>query len=72
MRELVVFADVTLDGYMAGPDNDLDFMVSDDELDQDFMAELVSRADTIVVGRKTFGGGMAFTGRPPPSRPRNG
>jgi hypothetical protein len=44
---------------MAGPDNDLDFMVSDDELDHAFMDELMTRADTIVVGWKTFAGGMA-------------
>jgi hypothetical protein len=59
MRELIVFADVTLDGFMAEPDNDLDFMVGDDELDQAFMRELMPRADTIVVGRKAFVGGMA-------------
>src|SRR5829696_3095 len=59
MRELIVFADVTLDGFMAEPDNDLDFMVGDDELDQAFMRELMPRADTSVVGRKAFVGGMA-------------
>jgi RibD C-terminal domain len=59
MRELIVFADVTLDGFMAEPDNDLDCMVGDDELDQAFMRELMPRADTIVVGRKAFVGGMA-------------
>jgi len=59
MRELIVFADVTLDGFTAEPDNDLDFMVGDDKLDQAFMRELMPRADTIVVGRKAFVGGMA-------------
>jgi hypothetical protein len=34
MRELIVFADVTLDSFMAEPDNELDFMVGDEELDQ--------------------------------------
>jgi hypothetical protein len=58
MRELIVFADVTFDGFMAEPDNDSDFMVGD-ELDQAFMGELMPRADTIVVGRKAFVGGMA-------------
>ncbi len=59
MRELIVFADVTLDGFMAGPDNDLDFIVDDDELDQDLMGKLMPRTDTIIVGRKAFVGGMA-------------
>jgi hypothetical protein len=44
---------------MTGPDNDLDFMVDDDELDQVFMGDLMPRADTIIVGRKAFVGGMA-------------
>jgi hypothetical protein len=57
MRKLIVFADVTLDGFMAGPYNDLDFMVGDDELDQAFMPESMPRAETIVV-RKAFVGGM--------------
>jgi dihydrofolate reductase len=59
MHEPIVCADVTLDGFMTGPDNDLDFMVDDDELDQVFMDELTPRADAIVVGRKAFIGGMA-------------
>ena len=29
MKPLIVFSDVTVDGFMAGPDNDLDFMVHD-------------------------------------------
>jgi hypothetical protein len=29
MKSLIVFSDVTVDGFMAGPDNDLDFMVDD-------------------------------------------
>jgi hypothetical protein len=29
MKPLIVFSDVTIDGFMAGPDNDLDFMVND-------------------------------------------
>jgi dihydrofolate reductase len=51
--------DVTLDSFMAQPDNELDFMVGDEELDQAFMRELMPRADTIVFGRKAFVGGMA-------------
>lgn len=55
MRDLILAADVTLDGFMAGPANDLDFMVRDAEVDQTMMTEeLTARADTIVVGRKAF------------------
>ncbi len=55
MRDLIMSAAVTLDGFMAGPANDLDFMVIDEELDQTMMTdELAPRADTIVIGRKVF------------------
>ena len=54
MRPLIVFSDVTVDGFMAGPDNDLDFMVDDPQLQDELTGELVSVADTIVVGRKSF------------------
>jgi dihydrofolate reductase len=54
MKPLIVFSDVTVDGFMAGPDNDLDFMVDDPQLDDELTGMLMSVADTIVVGRKSF------------------
>jgi hypothetical protein len=36
MKPLIVFSDVTIDGFMAGPDNDLDFLVDDPQLDQPY------------------------------------
>ena len=54
MRSLIVFSDVTVDGFMAGPDNDLDFMADDPQLADELTGELMSVADTIVVGRGSF------------------
>jgi dihydrofolate reductase len=54
MRKLMLFADVTLDGFMAGPQNDLDFVVPDGRLIETVSQELPAAADTIVVGRKSF------------------
>jgi dihydrofolate reductase len=54
MKPLIVFSDVTVDGFMAGPDNDLDFMVDDSQLEDELTGILVSVPDTIVVGRKAF------------------
>lgn len=54
MKPLIVLSDVTVDGFMTGPDNDLDFMVDDPGLGDELTGELMSVADTIVVGRKTF------------------
>jgi hypothetical protein len=35
MKPLIVFSDVTIDGFMAGLDNDLDFMVNDPQLEDE-------------------------------------
>ena len=54
MRPLIIFSDVTIDGFMAGPHNDLDFMIDTADLKQEMTGRLMSVADTIVVGRKAF------------------
>jgi dihydrofolate reductase len=54
MRKLMLFANVSLDGFMAGPENDLGFMVDDEEMDRQMTAELMRTADTIVVGRTAY------------------
>jgi dihydrofolate reductase len=54
MKSLLVFSDVTVDGFMAGPDKDLDFMVDGPQLDDGLTGMLMSVADTIVLGRKAF------------------
>ncbi len=55
MRQLIAFNDVSLDGFMAGPNNELDFIVNDPKLGDEFTSELRAVADTIVFGRKSFG-----------------
>ena len=44
MREPIMFADVTLDSFMAEPDNELDFMVGEEELDQALLRVWMPRA----------------------------
>jgi len=45
MRPLIVFSDITVDGFMAGPDNDIDFLVDDPRLEEELTGELMSVAD---------------------------
>jgi lysophospholipase L1-like esterase len=45
MRSLIVFRDVTVDGFMAGPDNDIGFLVDDPRLEEELTGELMSVAD---------------------------
>src|SRR5687768_13225541 len=55
MRKLIVSMNVTLDGYMSGPDCELDwhFRLWNSEMSQ-YAGEQLARADTILLGRITY------------------
>jgi dihydrofolate reductase len=57
MRSIVMWNQVTADGYFAGPDGNLDWIVPDEEFDRD-VAEGIERSDTgpdtILFGRRTY------------------
>lgn len=53
MRRIVTFNRVTADGYFAGPDGNLDWVVPDDEADK-AGAEAIPGFDTILFGRRTY------------------
>jgi dihydrofolate reductase len=57
MRRIVMFNRVTADGFFAGPDGNLDWVVPDEELDRSAM-EAIQRSDTgtdtILFGRRTY------------------
>jgi dihydrofolate reductase len=53
MRRLVMFNWLTADGYVAGPDGSLDWIVPDDEQAR-AAAESISRFDTVLFGRRTY------------------
>jgi dihydrofolate reductase len=53
MRSLIHLAHVSLDGYLAGPDGEMDFITFDPEL-ADFIYPLMRTADTGIYGRTTY------------------
>lgn len=59
MRRIRYSVAVSLDGYIAGPQGEIDWIIADPEVD---FGELFSQFDTILVGRKTFEA-MAREGR---------
>jgi dihydrofolate reductase len=52
-RRIVMFNRVTADGYFAGPDGNLDWVVPDDEIDK-AGAQATSGFDTVLFGRRTY------------------
>jgi dihydrofolate reductase len=53
MRQIKVFDWLTADGYFAGPDGNLNWVVPDDEHARS-AAEGISRFDTVLFGRRTY------------------
>ena len=51
MRKVIYGAAMSVDGYIAGPNGEYDWIVMD--LDMDF-AEMMAQFDTFLIGRKTF------------------
>ncbi|WP_343318292.1 dihydrofolate reductase family protein [Sphingobacterium multivorum] len=55
MRKISLFIAMSLDGYIAKPNDDLSFLKLVEKDGEDYgYAEFASRIDTIIVGRKTY------------------
>ena len=53
MRNIISLAHISLDGFMAGPGGDIDFVVFNDEL-ADHTYPLIASVDLAVYGRVTY------------------
>ncbi|HEY3420496.1 MAG TPA: dihydrofolate reductase family protein [Methanomassiliicoccales archaeon] len=53
MRKIIVSNMVSLDGYMAGPNGEIDWFVWDRELEK-YTIEMMGTVDTILFGRVTY------------------
>jgi dihydrofolate reductase len=53
MRRLVLFMHVTIDGFVAGPNGEMDWIHVDEEMFE-YAGQQTDNADTALYGRKTF------------------
>ena len=53
MRKIIVFENVTLDGFMAGPNGEIDWAIRDDEVTQ-YSKEGEGSTDMFLFGRVTY------------------
>ncbi len=65
--KLTVTMWVTLDGFIAGPDGELDWIKGDDEM-SDYEISLISQADTLLLGRKSYQEFYAYWSEKGPSK----
>ena len=53
MRQVILQIDITLDGFIAGPDGELNWVKADEEMNQDANA-LLRTVDTVLLGRRAY------------------
>ena len=63
MRKIVYSVAMSLDGYVAGPNGEADWITMDPEID---FTALFARFDTVLMGRKTYEQVKAMGARPSP------
>jgi dihydrofolate reductase len=68
VRKLIVFNLVTLDGYFAGPNGDIDWHQVDEEFFE-FSNEQLATIDAILFGRVTYDGMAGYWPTPPHRSP---
>jgi dihydrofolate reductase len=53
MKKIIVSMHTSLDGFVAGPNGEMNWIKFDDEL-FDFVGKMTDKADTALYGRKTY------------------
>lgn len=56
MRKVILYINVTLDGFIAGPNGELDWMLPDPDLNFELSNAMRERVDTIFTGRNFYHG----------------
>jgi len=54
MRKVMLFMHISLDGFIAGPNRELDWTVTDDEMNNDLLPDLIRTVDTTLLGRVAY------------------
>jgi dihydrofolate reductase len=53
MRKIITTTWITLDGFIAGPNGEMDWVIVDEEMGK-YEGDIVSAADTLLLGRVTY------------------
>ena len=60
-RKVILYIAVSLDGFIAGEDGDIDWLSSVERAGEDYgYAEFISSVDTVILGRRTYDKVLSF------------
>jgi dihydrofolate reductase len=60
---------ITLDGFVGGPNGEMDWVTMSEEMDDSLLPELMERADTCLIGRSLYQGFASYWPTAPTTNP---
>jgi dihydrofolate reductase len=54
VRKIIAALQVSVDGFIEGPDGEMDWVMAEDEEEWRYMFEMHSHIDTFILGRKMY------------------
>lgn len=69
MRKIILSMSISLDGFVSGPNGELDWVLFDKDLDNEFLPESTGRADTLILGRSLYQGFSSYWPTAPETNP---
>ena len=55
-RKIITFLQISVDGFIEGPNGEMDWMMTEDEDAWEYLFEMLSHVDTHILGRKAYPG----------------
>jgi dihydrofolate reductase len=69
MRKVILTMHISLDGYVGGPNGEMDWASMSEEIDDSSLPELMARADTCLIGRTLYQGFSSYWPTAPQTNP---
>ncbi len=70
MRKVILAMQISLDGFVGGPNGEMDWVTMSEEMDDSLLPELMERADTCLIGRSLYPGFLSYWPTAPATNPK--
>ena len=70
MRKVILAMQISLDGFVGGPNGEMNWVTMSEEMDDTLLPELMERADTCLIGRILYQGFASYWPTAPATNPK--